>query len=364
MKILTIETSCDETSFAIGEIGKDKAGVVDQVILSQAAIHKKFGGVVPNLSAREHLKNFGPLLRQLLERNKLHLKEFDCVGFTRGPGLIPALLVGSSIAKTLAYFFHKPLIPVSHLEAHIYSNWIAKNQTIRQKIEFPALNLVVSGGHTQLVLMKDHLCYKVLGETLDDAAGEAFDKVARMLNLGYPGGPVVSKRAQKGDENKYNFPTPMIKSRDLNFSFSGLKTAVLYTVKNLDWTKISKAEKPTAINDICASFQKSLVDCLIIKTQQAIKNHNPKTVLLCGGVAANEVLRKKFRLVVKNEKKVHIAEKKYCGDNAAMLIPVLFFKIKKFGLKNFKDSWKNLEPKADWELSDKIKLESKCGKQM
>jgi len=263
MIILSIETSCDETAAAIVGFKKNKAEVLANVISSQVKAHSKYGGVVPSLASRMHLKNMVPVLTRAFKSARIKKDEIDYIAVTKGPGLIPALIVGTQAAKTLSYALNKPLIGINHIEGHIYANWLKpisanpkpqipnpksqtnskfkiQNSEITEKNknifklwipEFPMLCLIVSGGHTELILMKRDLDYKIIGKTLDDAAGEAFDKVAKLLGLGYPGGALLEKLAQKGDGNKFKFARPMINSRDYNFSFSGLKTAVLYKMK-------------------------------------------------------------------------------------------------------------------------------------
>ncbi|MDP3762596.1 MAG: tRNA (adenosine(37)-N6)-threonylcarbamoyltransferase complex transferase subunit TsaD, partial [bacterium] len=236
MKILAIETSCDETAISVLEVKKTKFGhdfsILSNQVASQVKIHAPFGGVVPNLAKREHRKNLPILLKRALKESKL--RKPNAVAVTYGPGLEPALWEGIEFAKALSKKWRVPLVPVNHLEGHIYSSLMQKSKFKIQNFGiFPLLTLIVSGGHTELVFQKKHLAYKILGETLDDAAGEAFDKVARMLGLGYPGGPRLAKLAQKGNPKAINFPRPMLHSKDLNFSFSGLKTSVLYKLREL-----------------------------------------------------------------------------------------------------------------------------------
>ncbi|MBM3256691.1 MAG: tRNA (adenosine(37)-N6)-threonylcarbamoyltransferase complex transferase subunit TsaD [Candidatus Moranbacteria bacterium] len=289
MLILTIETSCDETSIAIGKIANQKIKLLSHVVSSQIKLHAKWGGVVPNLAAREHLKNLVPVLDAAIREagfgNSVYLaRKIDLVGVTQGPGLIPSLLMGVNFAKSLAYIWRKPLIPINHMEAHLYTSWVKalpRTFSFRDK-PFPMLALLISGGHTMLVMVKKHLEYKVLGETLDDAAGEAFDKVARILGLGYPGGPQLSKIAQRGCPD-FEFPVPLKNSRDLNFSFSGLKTAVLYKALKLAGNKknikdiFSRIPKPD-LNipltrrqkaDLACAFQAVAVESLMEQAKKA-----------------------------------------------------------------------------------------------
>src|SRR3989338_340520 len=266
MMILGIETSCDETAIAVLEIKNGKITVLSNTVSSQVKLHAKFGGVVPNLAAREHAKNIGLVFKLSLKKAgvKDFGKEIRLITVTRGPGLGPSLLVGLAFARTIAWKYNKPLIGVNHLEGHIYSNWlkpVGVNSTLRSFSKVgPVLNLIVSGGHTELVLMKGHGKYKIIGETLDDAVGEAFDKVARLLGLGYPGGPIVALRADKfrskSAKVEIKFPRPMMHSKDFNFSFSGLKTAVLY--KTREFTRLPDGQEkltPEIIDQICYEFQ-------------------------------------------------------------------------------------------------------------
>ncbi|MFH1559150.1 MAG: tRNA (adenosine(37)-N6)-threonylcarbamoyltransferase complex transferase subunit TsaD [Patescibacteria group bacterium] len=355
MNILAIETSCDETAFALGSGSGRDFRLLSNTVLSQIGIHEKFGGVVPNLSAREHLKNFKPLLKKTLKQAGVRLRDIDCLSVTSGPGLIPALLVGVSAAKALAYFLKKPLIGTHHIEGHIYGAWIKKNGKLRQDIKFPLIALVVSGGHTQLVFMKNHLDYEVIGETLDDACGEAFDKTARLLGLSYPGGPAIAALAEqvKARKPRFDLPRPMINSDNLDFSFSGLKTAVMYLVK-----KEKKEKKKISLNfkqELGFCFEQSVVDVLVKKTKKAAEQFKPRAFILAGGVAANKKLRKEIKnnLQEKNVLKC-FPLLKYCGDNAAMQLPAAFQKIEKHGLDAYKNNWKKLGAKAEWRLKNAI----------
>lgn len=327
MLILGIETSCDETAIAILEAKKNKIKVLSNIVSSQVKIHAPFGGVVPSLAAREHEKNLKPVFEKALKEAKIKITEIDLIAVTIGPGLEIALWKGINFAKELAQRFKKALIGVNHLEGHIYSNWLLplnKNKILRSFSEVgPALNLIVSGGHTQLVIMTGHGKFKIIGETQDDAAGEAFDKIARMMNLGFPGGPVISKLAEKGSPKKFTLPRPMINQKNYNFSFSGLKTAVLYLLKDLGKTN----EKTMA--DVCASFQQAVIDVLVQKTIKAAKEYKVKLIFLSGGVSANKLLRKTLQ---KEAKKLKVAysqpELQYTGDNAAMIALSAYYKFK------------------------------------
>jgi N6-L-threonylcarbamoyladenine synthase len=365
MIILGIETSCDETSAAVLEEKKGAFSVLSDVVSSQISLHSQWGGVVPNLAAREHLKNIVPVIKESLKKAQVSPNEIGLVAITNGPGLIPALLIGTSAAKTLSYLWKKPLIGIHHIEGHIYANFIFKNSSIK----FPILCLVVSGGHTQLILMKKHLDYKIIGETLDDAAGEAFDKVARILSLGYPGGPAIARRAmefsifppgrQAGKSqslNKYGveFPRPMLNSKDFNFSFSGLKTAVLYETKK----KPALLKNKAYISLICKEFQQAAVDVLIAKTLKAAKKYHPKTVMLAGGVAANLELRKQLKTALHKECPQIIYRTpniEYSIDNAAMIAAASFYRWKEGRTKKrfqekIKANWKKLKTDANLKL--------------
>lgn len=344
MKILAIETSCDETAIAVLSAEGESAyggksgtnfSILSNQVSSQIKIHRPYGGVVPNLAKREHIKNLPILLKQALREANLLLgsrygsvSKLDIIAVTRGPGLEPALWTGINFAEKLAQEYKAPLIGVNHLEGHIYSPWVRiSNQPAGRagfqfpisKHVFPLLTLIVSGGHTELVLTEKHMRHKILGETLDDAAGEAFDKVARMLRLPYPGGPEISKLAKKGNPRAINFPRPMINSKDLNFSFSGLKTAVLYKLR--DNTEFSRA-------DVSASFEQAVVDVLVKKTLDAARIYKPKTIALGGGVAANDTLRDELsRKLYAVGHTLLLPEKQFTGDNAAMIAVAAYFKM-------------------------------------
>src|SRR3989344_8033770 len=338
MRILAIETSCDETAIAILEVRSGKFEVRSNVVLSQIKTHKPFGGVVPNLAMREHRKNLPIILKRVLKEAKLPLgslaSKLDAIAVTYGPGLEPALWEGINFAKDLAKKLRVPLVGVNHLEGHIYASWLGGEPP-----KFPILALIVSGGHTELVLMKKHLNYKILGETRDDAAGEAFDKVARMLSLGYPGGPEIAKLAGKGKPKSINFPRPMINSGDLDFSFSGLKTAVLYYLR--DNPRADKAEA-------AYEFQQAVVDVLAKKTADALRKYKVKSLVVGGGVAANNALRRVLNILIKKsfpKISLHISPLWLCGDNAAMIAAAGYYRFK---AKKFK---KNIKAVGNLKLS-------------
>jgi N6-L-threonylcarbamoyladenine synthase len=300
--ILGIETSCDETSVAVLENEK----VLSNIVVSQISIHKKFGGVVPEVAARHHLLNLPLIYKKALEEAKVSGDKINAVAVTYGPGLIGALLVGLSFAKGLALRYNIPLIGVNHIIGHVYANYIAY-----PNLKPPFIVLMVSGGHTEILKVEENKI-EVLGKTVDDAAGEAFDKVARILGLGYPGGPEIEKVSKTGDPDKINFPRPMLNSNDYNFSFSGLKTSVLYTLQEL------KDNIPVA--DIAASFQEAVIDVLLKKTFKAARNNGIKKIVLAGGVAANSRLREKAKILgEKYNYEILIPPLEYCTDNAAMI---------------------------------------------
>lgn len=318
MIVLGIETSCDETSVAILSDGK----ILSNVVSSQIDIHKKFGGVVPEIAARHHLSNLPIVFKNAIDMANISIDQIDLISVTYGPGLIGALLVGISFAKGLSLRLGKPLIGVNHIVGHVFANYITYPH-----LKPPYIVLMVSGGHTEILLVKQDDEIEVLGKTVDDAAGEAFDKVARILGLGYPGGPEIDKLSKNGDENKFNFPRPMMDSKNYNFSFSGLKTAVLYTVQKFDKYNIPK-------EDIAASFQKAVVEILLKKTFKAAKDLNVNTIVLAGGVAANSYLRKKAQeLSEKQNIKVLIPPLEFCTDNAAM-IAMAGYKLYKKGISS------------------------------
>jgi len=311
--ILGIESSCDETSASVCHNGK----ILSNIIAAQA-IHTQYGGVVPELASRAHMQNIVPVVDQAMIDAGISLDQLDAIAFTSSPGLIGALLVGTGFAKSLALSLDIPLIAVHHMQAHVLSNLIADPQP-----EFPFLCLTVSGGHTQIVLCKDALNMEILGETLDDAAGEAFDKTAKLLGLPYPGGPLIDRYAQEGDPKKFHFPEPQIEG--LNFSFSGVKTSILYFLQKqlkADPDFISKH-----LPDICASAQYCIVNILLHKLKKASLQTGIKTICLAGGVSANKGLRNAMQeMAEKYQWKLFIPEMEYCTDNAAMIAVTGYYK--------------------------------------
>ncbi|MFY9457711.1 MAG: tRNA (adenosine(37)-N6)-threonylcarbamoyltransferase complex transferase subunit TsaD [Candidatus Spechtbacterales bacterium] len=352
MKILAIETSCDDTCIAIVE-AKPKRGskipyfrILSNIVSSQTRIHRKYGGVVPMLAKRAHIDNLPVVLKQTLQgagisENKK--PKINIIAVTYGPGLEPALWAGINFAKELSRKWKIPLLGVDHMEGHVAANFLNTSA-----VKFPAVVLAVSGGHTQLILVKDILKYKLLGETLDDAAGEGFDKVARMLGLSFPGGPEIAKAARGGDPAAFAFPRPMMHSKDYNFSFSGLKTAVLYALRDLKIT-------PKVKRNIAASFQQAAVDVLISKTIKAAKEYNAKTVMLAGGVAANRELRKQLGERIKEISREQSITINYqlpsitlATDNAAMIAAAAYFRRNKAALTR----WRTLKAKGNLKIKN------------
>ncbi|HHT81903.1 MAG TPA: tRNA (adenosine(37)-N6)-threonylcarbamoyltransferase complex transferase subunit TsaD [Acholeplasmataceae bacterium] len=315
MIILAVETSCDETSVAILKDGKE---VLSNVVLSQIDIHKVFGGVVPEIASRNHIKYLTTVFDEALEKANVTPKDIDLVAVTEGPGLIGALLIGINAASAFAYANDIPLMGVNHLHGHIYA------ASIDNDLKFPAIILLVSGGHTELIYAKDHLELELIGQTYDDAVGEAYDKVARVLGLSYPGGPIIDKLAHEG-KAIYNFPRPVMDSGDLNFSFSGLKSSVINFVHNNKQKGIK-----LDVKDVCASFQEAVVDVLINKTKDALAKYPAKQLIIGGGVAANKGLRRRVFEEIKDVE-IIIPKMQYCTDNAAMIAAAAYYKNKKEG---------------------------------
>ena len=304
--ILGIESSCDETSASICIDGEIKSNVI-----ATQVIHAKYGGVVPELASRAHQQNIIPAVHAAIEDAKIHKNDIDAVAFTRGPGLLGALLVGTAFAKSFALARNIPLIEVNHMQAHILAHFIDD-----PKPSFPFLCLTVSGGHTQIVLVKDYFDMELLGQTLDDAAGEAFDKTAKILNLPYPGGPLIDNHAQLGRADAFKLPEPQIPG--LDFSFSGLKTAILYMVQNQQ--KLNPNFLAEQMDDVCASVQSRIVSILLNKVKKAVKQTGVKDVAIAGGVSANSGLRNGLiELGNKYKWNVYIPKFEYCTDNAAMI---------------------------------------------
>ncbi len=319
MRLLAIETSCDETSAAVIASRANIARIRSNVVASQIALHAKTGGVVPEVAAREHVKPIIPVIQRALRSAHASLEDVDAIAVTVGPGLHTALAVGVETAKALSYSLNKPLIAVNHLYGHVAANWDGRKPVL------PALALVVSGGHTQLVLIGRGKRMKLLGQTRDDAAGECFDKVAQLLDLGYPGGPAVSRRATRGNPRAFALPRPMLNYSNFDFSFAGLKTAVRYLVEK--HPLLFKEGKPRQwragmVNDVCASVQRAVTDVLVEKTIRAARLYRPKEILLAGGVAANTELRRRLSAATKQlpwHPSYHQPPLSLCMDNAGMI---------------------------------------------
>lgn len=351
--ILGIETSCDETGVAVVRDGEH---IVAHRVASQADLHRKYGGVFPEVAARQHVITILPLLREIMAEANLAWADLDAVAVTRGPGLVGSLLVGVNVAKGIAWSAGLPLIGVNHLEGHIYSNWIRPPDAPPEWTPppLPTLVLIVSGGHTELVLMEDHGVYRRLGGTLDDAAGEAFDKVARLLGLGYPGGPAIQRAAETGDPFRFAFPNP--RQPGFNFSFSGLKTAVLRQVQALEQaagvsTGLERKLVPVAegvldaqtVADLAASFQRVVVQGLVDATLEAAQAFNASHICVCGGVAANALLRAEFAR--RAPVPVSIPPLFLCLDNGAMIAAAGYFLYR----RGHRDGW-DLDVEADLAL--------------
>ncbi|MCK5211276.1 tRNA (adenosine(37)-N6)-threonylcarbamoyltransferase complex transferase subunit TsaD [Candidatus Parcubacteria bacterium] len=388
MTILGIETSCDETAAAVARGVETRHGasveILSNIISSQIEIHKKYGGVVPEVAAREHVLKILPVINEALEEAGVGRRDMinhvptiapaiDAIAVATGPGLITSLMIGVETAKTLAYAWNIPIIPINHIEGHIYANFIGanpKHQAPNSKqisnskfqipnIEFPAVVLTVSGGHTLLALMKGHGDIKTIGQTRDDAAGEAFDKGAKMLGLGYPGGPAIAAAAAKyqnpkhqilnksqapnsNDQNRIILPRPMLNSKNFDFSFSGLKTALLYSLKK------DKGWK-NKIPEYCCEYQQAIIDVLISKTIKAAKKYKVRTIMLAGGVAANKELRSQMPETIKNKlPDIHftLPDLKYTTDNAAMMAAAGYFKARH---KKF-TPWQDLKVDCNLEI--------------
>jgi N6-L-threonylcarbamoyladenine synthase len=309
MYVLGVETSCDETSVSIV---KDGSIVLANEVLSQIDIHKDYGGVVPEIASREHVKGITYVFDQAMKKAGVKYQDLGLIAVTKGPGLIGSLLIGVNAAKVISLNYDIPIVGVHHIAGHIYANHI------EHPMEFPLLALVVSGGHTELVLMKEHYSFEKLGETQDDAVGEAYDKIARVLGLAYPGGPIVDKLAREG-KDVFDFPRPMIDSDDFNFSFSGLKSKVINTHHNLQQRQLEIVPE-----DFCASFQEAVTDVLVSKTIKAKTIYKVKQIIVAGGVAANSGLRTKLKNKI-TDVPVYFPRMNYCTDNAAMIAVAGYF---------------------------------------
>lgn len=310
---LAIETSCDETSVAVIKNGRE---ILSNIISSQIDIHKKFGGVVPEIASRKHIESINNIIQEALDTSGVGFKDIDLVGVTRGPGLVGALLVGISSAKALAYGLNKPLIGVNHIEGHICANYLT-----HENLQPPFTCLVVSGGHSYLVHAKDYVDYELIGRTRDDAAGEAFDKVARALGIPYPGGPVIDELAKSGNPKAIDFPRIFLENKSYDFSFSGLKTAVLNYLNGEN-----QKDREIVVEDVAASFQQAVLDVLVDKTFRLAREKDSKKIVLAGGVAANTALRSLMEERGKKEGiEIFYPSKILCTDNAAMIGSAAYF---------------------------------------
>ena len=311
---LAIESSCDETSMSLIKNGTEE---IATVILTQIDIHKSFGGVVPEIASRSHVENITIVIEELLSKTDLKLNDIDIIGITYGPGLIGSLLIGLQAAKTIALITNKPLIPVHHIAGHIYAN------NLESRLQFPLIALVVSGGHTDLVYMKEDYSFKRIGSTLDDAVGEAYDKVAKILGLGYPGGPIIDKLAEQGQDT-YDLPLPL-NDNSYNFSFSGIKSAVVNAVHNE-----KQRGNTIRVEDMCASFQNRVITILSKKTMKALDEYKVGNLILAGGVSANSSLREELTKQCKdNNINISMPRLKYCTDNAAMIGAAAYYAYRK-----------------------------------
>ena len=313
MTLLAIETSCDETSAAIVRDGK----ILSNAISSQTKLHAEYGGVVPELAAREHLRNLIPVAHSALREAGISIGQLDAIAATQGPGLPNALLVGFKAAQSVAFALQKPFVGINHHEAHLYSPWISGQPPVADFSKFqPNLSLIVSGGHTMLVLVKSELNHRVLGSTIDDAAGECFDKTGKMMGLSYPAGPEIDRLAEQGNPAAYDFPRPLLNDASDDFSFSGLKTSVRYFLR--DNPKL--LEDTQKIRNLCASVQAAIIEVLVKKTIRAAKRNNVRCVTASGGVTCNRALRSELMRACEREGFIlRLAEKSLCTDNAAMI---------------------------------------------
>lgn len=348
MLILGIESSCDDTSVALLDITDKKIKILAEKTASQIDVHKKYGGVVPEIAGRLHAEKILPVVEEVLNDQKIP----DVIAVTSGPGLITGLLVGVETAKTLSYIWNIPIVAINHIEGHIYSPLITRPEIFPlPTFHFPTLSLVVSGGHSEIILAKKPGHYERVGGTKDDAAGECFDKVAKLLGFDYPGGPKISEIAKGGDETAIDFPRPMISQQNFDFSFSGLKTSALYWLR--DNAKINKDKTYTldkkTLHDFCASFETAIVDLLVSKTMRAIKKYKPKTIILGGGVSANKKLRQTLEdKIRKNDLSTNILfpAPNYSMDNATMIALAGYNHAKN---KNF-TQWKDLLADPNWKI--------------
>lgn len=348
MKILAIESSCDETGIAIIEVKGGKFKVLSNVLNSQIKIHQRTHGVVPEVAARRHVEVINPMLDKALKEAKLKIKDIDLIGVTYGPGLVGSLIVGLEVAKAISQIAKKPLIGINHLRAHLMANYFDLDSGKIQEINYSAIALLVSGGHTELVLIKSSKKFKVIGDTLDDAVGETFDKVARLLGLPYPGGPAIAREALKGNRRMFDLPVPMKNVQNFNFSYSGLKTAVRDLVIKHRTSNIVHESIP----DICASFEYVAIEHLVQKTLKAINQHKAKTLIVAGGVSANKYLREQLAIRIPKNVELHIPPFHLCTDNALMIAMATYMEYKnnpKILTKN-KENWKKVKPEPGLDI--------------
>ena len=363
MIILGIESSCDDTSVALVKAGDDHFEILAEKTASQIEVHKKYGGVVPEIAGRCHAENITPLIEEIMNHLTPNPSPYkgdgkilpEVIAVTSGPGLITGLLVGVEAAKSLSYLLNIPIVSVNHIEGHIHS------VETEQKIAYPALALVVSGGHTELILIEEQGVYKKIGGTKDDAAGECFDKVAKILGFDYPGGPKISKFAETGDTKAISFPRPMIHEDNFDFSFSGLKTSALYWLQKnklaaMDIGLFQKIagifgvyKKESTVNDFCASFEQAIIDVLVTKTLNAVKKYQPKTVILGGGVSANKKLRETLQAEIDSlHSKLLVPNLKYSMDNAAMIAMAGYYKAIQKDFTN----WQEIKANPNWRITN------------
>jgi len=349
MKILGIESSCDDTSVALIDITDEKLEILAEKIASQIEVHKKYGGVVPEIAGRKHAEKILPVVEEVIKG----FEKPDVIAVTSGPGLITGLIVGVEVAKILSYLWNIPIVGVNHIEGHIFSPKIQDKKNTQLPItnyQLPILSLVVSGGHTELILSKKQGQYERIGGTRDDAAGECFDKVGKLVGFDYPGGPKISEFADSGNPKAIKFPRPMLNSKNFDMSFAGLKTAALY------WLQDNAKKNGTCymlyvmcLKDFCASFEQAIVDVLVIKTLEAAKKYNPKTIILAGGVSANTKLRKTLQKSIEQLTPLPASRfplPAYAMDNAAMIAIAGFYKAKR---KEY-TSWKKLKANPNWKI--------------
>ena len=363
MKILAIESSCDDTSVAILDITDNDIEILAERTASQIEIHKKYGGVVPEIAGRLHAEKILPVIEEVMQNQP----KPDVIAVTSGPGLITGLLVGVEAAKTLSYLWNVPIVGVNHIEGHIHSVLISNLKfSIFNETHYPLLSLIASGGHSEIILSTGEGKYERVGGTKDDAAGECFDKVAKLLGFDYPGGPKISKFAETGNPEAIKFPRPMIHSGDFDFSFSGLKTAALYWLQDNAEKTITNTYnlKPKTLSDFCASFEQAIVDLLVFKTLKAIKKYQPKTVILGGGVSANKKLRETLKTKIEKESPSSLfltPQLKYSMDNATMIAVASYHhtKNKDFTQHHFFSSkksgagftnWQDLQANPNWKI--------------